>query len=74
MQGPVSFSDMGIRPVNALRVMQYRRVPGVSNSVCTNTHNIVYVTADGNVQQADILKYLTHYVYYVAVSGLSVHP
>ena len=29
MQGPVSFSDMGIRPVNRLQVMQYRYLTGL---------------------------------------------
>ena len=27
VQGPVSFNDMGVRIVNRLRMLQYRRVP-----------------------------------------------
>ena len=34
MQGPVSFSDMGIRAVNRLKVMQYRNETGLC--MCVN--------------------------------------
>ena len=34
IQGPVSFSHMGIRPVNRLQVMQYRYVTGLC--MCVN--------------------------------------
>ena len=39
MQGPVSFSDIGIRAVNTLRVMQFRRIPGGKICVRTKIHS-----------------------------------
>ena len=38
-QGPVSFSDIGIRAVNTLRVMQFRRIPGGKICVWTKIHS-----------------------------------
>ena len=48
MQGPVSFSDIGIRDVNRLKVMQYRNVTGLR--VCAMTASweslCVYISAN----------------------------
>ena len=38
MQGPVLFSDIGIRAVNTLRVMQFRRIPGGKVCVWKERH------------------------------------
>ena len=42
IQGSVSFSDMGIRPVNRLKVMQYRMVQGWC--MCVNQHTLLSAT------------------------------
>ena len=41
MQGPVSFSDMGIRALNRLRVLQYRRLP-TGECMCVCMHVCVH--------------------------------